>query len=313
MRIRVSEYGSGTGGNEGGGLGGFATPLFLRGIYALAGEKMNDENPRPPIDKMSRSEATLAASEYRVERIRRLTGIDDLTNTAPIIAAIQALKRGDSTKKGYLVALHHETKLDAYRDAYKTLSVAINEVTMLQEKTEKEKARWLEWPEIAAAGLKALNDKCLPIGERLLMGLYTQVPPARCDYTDVLVTSKPTMQTTGCVVDLSAKTCTIFTHKSTKSVGSIVHNLPEPLVTVFRDFLGDLESRILFEGLSPGAQGRRLKRMMIRHTGKDLTINLLRHSFITERTKGHPFILERVEEAQAMGHSVAMDELYRRR
>lgn len=274
---------------------------------------MKDKKPRHLIDKMTQSAATIAAYEYRVKHICSLSGINDLMNPAPIIAVIQALKVGDSTKKGYLVALYNNTKLDAYRQAYKTLTVAINEVVMLQEKTEKEKDRWLEWPEIAAAGLKALNDKCLPIGERLLMGLYTQTPPARCDYTDVLVTSKPTTQTTGCVVDLSAKTCTIFTHKSTKSVGSITHTLPESLVAVFRDFLGDLESRILFEGLSPGAQSRRLKRMMIRHTGKDLNTNLLRHSFITERTKGHPFILERVEEAQAMGHSVAMDELYRRR
>jgi hypothetical protein len=96
-------------------------------------------------------------------------------------------------------------------------------------------------------------------------------------------------------------------------VGSIVHTLPDCLLTVFQDFLGDAESRILFEGISTSAQGRRLKRMMARHTGKDLTINLLRHSYITEQTKGHPFLIERTEAAKAMGHSVAMDELYRRR
>jgi integrase len=262
---------------------------------------------------MPASEATLAAYQYRIERVRRLTGLTDLTNAAPIIAIIQAMTVGDSTKKGYLVALHNNTKLDAYREAFKTLSVAINEVVVLQEKTEKEKARWLDWPDIAAAGLKALNDKCLPIGERLLMGLYTQTPPARSDYTNVLVTSKPTTQTTGCVVDLSANTCTIYSHKTTKSVGAIVHPLPPSLVAVLRDFLGDLESRVLFEGLSPSAQGRRLKRAFQRHTGKDLNINLLRHSYITEQNKGHPFLLEKTEAAQAMGHSVAMDELYRRR
>lgn len=262
---------------------------------------------------MPASPATLAAYEYRIDRVRRLTGLTDLTNAAPIIAIIQAMTVGDSTKKGYLVALHNNTKLDAYRDAFKTLSVAINQVEVLQEKTEKEKARWLDWPDVAAAGLKVLNNQCLEIEERLLMGLYTQMPPARSDYTDVLVTARPSTQTTGCVIDLTANTCTIYSHKTTKSVGAIVHALPPSLIAVLRVYIGDFESRILFKGLSPSAQGRRLKRAFQRHTGKDLNINLLRHSYITDRTKGHPFILEQTEAAHAMGHSVAMDELYRRR
>ena len=200
-----------------------------------------------------------------------------------------------------------------YKERFGAINDSLREAATKQEKTPKEEALWMPWPEIQAVGLKVLTDPTFGIEERLLMGLYTQTPPARLDYCDVLVVSYPVTDLSGCVIELGANVVHIVEHKTTKSVGTITHALPPCLVTVLYQFLGTETSKVLFKGLTPNALGKRVQTLFKTHTGKSLHVNILRHSYITELYKGEKFLSERMEAAAAMGHNVGTEELYRRR
>jgi hypothetical protein len=260
------------------------------------------------------ADTTLRTYAYNLQCVKTIVGSEDINDSDRFVKAIVALDAKDNTKKTYFTALYHYTKIQAYRGQIGTLRQALNTVAMEQVKTPTEAERWKPWPELSAMGLKVLQDPTVPMEERILMGLYTQIPPARLDYQDVLVSKTSIAHPTGtCMIDLSTAICYIFQHKTAKSIGTIEHTLPDVLIDVLREYVGEAESRSLFVGLTPGTMGKRIKSMMLRHTGKDITMNLLRHSYITEMTKGAPFIDARVAIAKAMGHCVGTDELYRRR
>jgi hypothetical protein len=259
------------------------------------------------------SATSIASYESRVSRVKSVAACEDLTQTETIIAAVDAMDIVPATKKAYYTALYHHTKLLPYKERFGAINDSLREAAAKQQKTPKEEALWLPWPEIQAKGLKALTDPTLGIEERLLMGLYTQLPPARLDYCDVFVVTYPVTDLSGCVIELGANVVHIVDHKTSKSVGTIKHALPPCLVSVLYQFLGTEPSKVLFKGLTPNALGKRIHTLFQAHAGKAVHVNILRHSYITEQSKGDRFLAERLETAASMGHSVAMDELYRRR
>jgi len=259
------------------------------------------------------SATSLAAYETRVARVKSVAACEDLTLTETIIAAVDAMDTVPATKKAYYTALYHFTKLLPYKERFGAINDSLREAATKQVKTPKEEALWMPWPEIQAVGLKVLNDITLGIEDRLLMGLYTQIPPARLDYCDVVVVSHPVTDLSGCVIELGANVVHIVEHKTTKSVGTITHALSPSLITILQQYLGTESSKVLFRGLTPNALGKRVHRLFKVHADKPVHVNVLRHSYISEVSKGDRFLADRMETAKAMGHSVAMDELYRRR
>ena len=63
---------------------------------------------------------------------------------------------------------------------------------------------------------------------------------------------------------------------------------------------------------SPETFGKYLKKCFYDLTKKNISVDLLRHSYITEFRKGDRTLKEKEKVAELMGNSVAVQENYRR-
>lgn len=265
---------------------------------------------------MALSKTSSDAYAYRLQRVIDVAGSDKINNVVLMTTAIESMPVKPATKKSYYTALYHYTELNEYRDKYMAINKVLSADALHQRLTPTEEKRWKTWDAIQELGLRVLETETVPIEERILMGLYTQLPPARLDYVNVMLVKTPLEKMSGTTIVLgTTNVCYIAEHKTTKSVGTIEHALTAPLIKVLNEYLGELDARILFESITTNALGKRVTRMFANHSDDKtpINVNVLRHSYITDQHKDEPWISDKLSSAKAMGHSVFMDELYRRK
>jgi hypothetical protein len=182
-----------------------------------------------------------------------------------------------------------------------------------QALTEREKPKYLKWSEILAAVDRIQAKPDVSDEQKLLLLFYTQMPPMRADFANLVVYKRSPTKATGNYIVSTAKHShvVINEHKTAKAHGAIRNDLPPALHKAVKKYLDDHSVGVLFK-----TNEKNLSDMVIRamkkETGKRVGINIFRHSYISELKKDEAPLKEKKKVATAMGHTPATAEYYRR-
>ena len=160
----------------------------------------------------------------------------------------------------------------------------------------------------------------LPAGssERILLGLYTHVPPARRDYNALkIVRDEATCarQSDNCLLITSdSMRIVLKTFKTAGRYGTVTNDVPRPLADDIRRSLRNRPRDYLFQTASGEPYTKRsfgawANRTLAKIFGRPLTLTLLRHAYVSDIDFNRP-IQELKTIANAMMHSTGLQKIY---
>lgn len=263
-------------------------------------------------------DALTAPQRSCIKKLREDTGIEDLTSDpAKVIAAMDKRYSMSSTRVALtsLRKLYPECK--AWSDEMTKRFATFKAIDKSQEPTEKQAEAHIDWDTIIA--WRDSSGAELPATDRLLVGLYTYIEPQRLDYTPMRIVGRlPKTLEDGInylVIGKKDARFVFHAYKTAHKYGDRAMHLPEPLLKLVMEHLGARRSGYLFQDASiawtPARLGSTVRRIFVKHFGKDFGVNNLRHSFVTKINAGMPSLAHLEEAAGKMGHDVITHQTYR--
>lgn len=264
--------------------------------------------------------STQTAYDNYVARLKTLSGTTDLTNTAKMFATVDGIRKSNgqpiaaSSKKNYYVALFNHTKESPEVAAvYREKFMKINATAPAGVPPPPTVAPWAE---LQVAGFAIMNSDD-PLEHRILAGLVTQLPPMRLDYTTLRIYNKgtppPTDYPCNYVYLKSPKMSQLVVqeHKTASTYGALTRKIPEPIYRLILQWTTEHPNTPLLN-MPPNTLGKLITRIFMKHTGKLVTMNTLRHSYVTAARAGDRKLSEVRRIARELGHSIYTNEAYRR-
>ena len=208
---------------------------------------------------------------------------------------------------------------------FKQLDGEVTSRIMAAEPTDRERANWVHWSDVVAKE-KELAETQFASQDHLLLAMYVLIEPGRQEYNAVyFVEKKPTDITRGNFIILPQDaqvpaTIMLNDYKTSKTYSTYERELPADLTLVIRESLRQRPRKYLFtqdDGtpyLKRNSFSKYSNRTLEKLFGKKFTVGLLRHSYISEGidfTKSLPG--ELFDAAKHMRHSIAQQQLYRRK
>ena len=257
------------------------------------------------------------------------TAIDRMENrpVPEAIAWIKSQEWSDSYKKLYLSALSHREKEagrpvpDTITKAIKELVIKVQAVEKSQKLTEKEKEKYVTWDEFKAATM----DDSISAQDRLIVSLYTETAPVRNDYTPMMVLYKtPTKPVIAahkaaghnlCVLLKRASYFLFLNYKTSESYGDRKIAIPTHLANIIRARLipsGDFLLSVGGQAMTEKYLSSKIQRIFKKLLGKEVSINILRHAYVTKMREGEMSLANKEKLAYSMMHSPLENELYRK-
>ena len=255
------------------------------------------------------------------------TAIDRMGDrpAAEAVAWIMSQEWSDSYKKVYLSALKHRetaagrTPPALITDTIKKIALDVNVKEKAQKLTSKESEKFVAWPDLVKAreSLKATGGM-----DYLLACLYSMTAPVRNDYANMLLLHKtPTKAQIAkhkanghnlCVLLKRTGYFLFLNYKTAKTYGDVKLKIPKQLYDVIIQSTGGTlgDRTMLLNGMTEAYTGIKLQRIFHAATGKDVTINILRHSYVTHMRQGEMSLAKKQELSKSMMHSPYENELY---
>lgn len=277
------------------------------------------------------SEITIRNYNTSIKRMER-EGLT-LTDYDAVCAWIDGRECKAGTKKAYLNALAYHFCTSnpplavQYRERMRPIARQMAHDSRGQRLTDAEREKYLPYDDICAVYERIDDCPFTTLEDKMLIGFYTQMPPVRSDYCKlrIYINEEPDMtvnhiEIRGCVYlasEESEMTVRIVEHKTTPTSGTLERVLPTFLRANVSGFICDYRSsfkeypKYLFD-FPPAEITTRLQRVFKRYTGKEISVNIIRHAYITKQTEGRPPLAQLEAEAAEMGHSVLTHETYRR-
>jgi len=253
--------------------------------------------------------------------------LDFLKDYKSVIEFIMGHKWSLATRKAYFTALSSILKelkgFGESANAYLQMLMKLGKEQTAEidnnKPTEKQAENFIEWDI-----LKDLYKNIKNTHDKLIVGLYTIIPPRRNKDYRLMKISKgdtPPADKNFNYLDINtAEYKFIFnTHKTEyKYDGPQIFKVPSELKKILKKFIefydlkdGDLLfSTTDWEPLTQSAFSTEVLKIFTKYTGKNITINSLRHSIISDLYKNNPTNKEKKKLAKAMGHSVEMQSTY---
>ena len=284
-----------------------------------------------------------------IQRLRRLYfGIKDpkvkvyhdfewLKNTDKVVKLLQekytnlnSLSAMINAISATLSRLNHYQ--DIYINTYKNLNIkyAIDKKEHQLQKenvlTDEEKAVFMKWNDILNLEDAVKNTDINPVENIAIFYLYTQIPPRRvADYANLVINNENDSidnDKLNYVVLNKNKTkvekIVLNKYKTAKTYKRyIVQTVPPKLSQAIIDLIneqGYKPGEYLFQNQNGKPYGEafsaRIKRVFQDACGKNITANVLRHSFISYHLQGNVSANQKKKYAEAMGHTVETQAEY---
>lgn len=265
-----------------------------------------------------------------------------LTDYDAVCAWIDGRECKAGTKKAYLNALAYyfctsDPPLAVqYRERMRPIARQMAHDSRGQKLTDAEREKYLPYDDICAVYENIDNCPFTTEEDKLLVGFYTQMPPVRSDYCRLRIYDNTDPDMTVNHIEIRGSlmssitnpemTVRIVEHKTASTSGTLERVLPEALCQQVKFFLHHYSSskyqfsdkltypiypKYLFD-FPPAEITARLQSVFQRYTGKAISVNIIRHAYITKQTEGRPPLAQLEAEAAEMGHSVLTHETYRR-
>ena len=246
--------------------------------------------------------------------------IDDTDKVINFIKTKYKNLNTQRTKITMIGAILEEVKTySEYAKIYKHQAYLLNqEIEKINDRnllTDKEKKSIMKWTDIK----NLWKDDSIPLNDRILMGIYTVIPPRRIEMADLLTltaTSKDLNSNLNYLY-IKGNTAQIImnkfkTHKFYGKTKISISNKPE--------FVKLLKQYILENNIKNGDRvfkkqsnfSKYLSNTFKRHIGKDISVNILRHAFITDYLSKSRSIKEKKDISKLLAHNIATLEKYNR-
>jgi hypothetical protein len=248
-----------------------------------------------------------------------------LKNPQTYIQWLQENKPEPQTQKAYLVgilALFKHTKnlkerfpeqYNLWYEAFTTLNKDIEERYKTNEPTPKQQDAYIPLKDIE----KKRDTFKEGTKERLLLAMYTYIPPLRNDFHAVyLYQTTPSNPTHPNYLTLDTFTLTLKEHKTVKTVGIYQNTLPKNLQKEIQASLQTQPRDWLFankknEPYTAGTFNKWVNRTLEKLFNKPLTISLIRHVYVNDIDFNHLSVAEKERIAKLMCHRMGQQDRYR--
>jgi hypothetical protein len=261
----------------------------------------------------------LSASHRSViKNLRADCGVEDLSiNPEATIKAMdkryilsssrQALS---ALRKVYPTAKKFEEEIKARYTKYRALDRS-------QQPTQKQADNFVSWDNIVDFRDQYYKD--MNATQRLLLALYTYIPPVRADYTPMrVVNRKPSKFEDGhnYLVWNSQPYFIFHAYKTAVRYGDKYVKIPTPLKKELTAYLNiNTDNEYLFESngkpWSPTRLGAAVRKIFQQYHQLDTGINLIRHAYLTKYHAGQKPLEELEKVASAMMHGPMLSQAYR--
>lgn len=258
-----------------------------------------------------------ASVQVQVRKTNRLVALGvDVRDVPLTLAHIAESKWAPNTRNGYLQSLASvmsvfpelQTQYKAYSAASVKGRKVIDKAAESSRLSAKE-SKYPKWDDISQLYLMGQT-----IYDRALMGLYTLLPPRRVSDVASLVyapasPSSPEEEKDQNFISEDYEIITYSVYKTAKTYGTVGVAVPEKL----QELLQELD-------LKPGDRVFSDVKNFSRHISKTfasvadshITVNALRHSFISHFLSKPRSTAQRKAAARLMGHSTLMQQAYMR-
>jgi hypothetical protein len=266
------------------------------------------------------ADSTKKAYDSLITRLRTLSGGANVSNTSKMIETVEAIRRPDGkpitmgTKKNYYVALYNDaistpTVAAVYREKFMKINKSVTPPT-------PPAPDFIPWAELQVAGIAIMGGEDT-LEHRILAGLVTQLPPLRLDYTGLRIFTKaapPPADFAGNYVHLKSPKMSklvVQEHKTASTYGALTRKLPPAIYALITQWVKENPGKALLD-MTPNVLGRLITRIFMKHIGKPVTMNTLRHSYVSAARAGDRKLTEVQRIARELGHSIYTNEAYRR-
>lgn len=211
--------------------------------------------------------------------------------------------------------------LEFYNKQFAEVAAQVKAAAESQKPTEREEANMITWEKVQevcadmVAEAEASGEASLA-QDAAIVACWALMPPRRLDFVCRVMKQRP-KSGNALVVGKKSMTFVFREFKTAKTFGAQVVKVPPPLEAVLRRWLEFNSTGTLFiqrDGtpMTEAGLSAHLIRLFERRVGKKVGVDILRHAFITHLRAGEMSLAEKQELAEAMGHSLATNELYRR-
>lgn len=253
-----------------------------------------------------------------LKKLRADTGVEDLSaNPEATLKAMDARYKLSSTRSvlTMLRKVYPDNKKfqQEMKDRYQTFK----QIDTAQLPTEKQEENFVSWDNIIQFRDQYYGD--MSPTERVLMALYTRIPPVRADYTPMRIIPRKLAkyeEGTNYLV-WSKKPYFIFhAYKTHSTYGDKIMPIPKDLQKELKAYLETVpDNTFLFEAGGeawPAARlASQLRKIFQKYHGLDTGVNLMRHAYDTKFYEGHKSLAEMTKLSNAMMHSPMLGQAYR--
>lgn len=247
-----------------------------------------------------------------------------LKDTNKIISFINTNYKTDNSRNSQVQAIASILQvLPDYKNEYTFYSKystdkrkTINEIAESNLTTKTESKNILSWGK-----LKDLyKTQGMSPEHRALIGLYTMIPPRRLEYQALTITDTEVNHNDNLnylVIKRGIPTKLIFNKYKTKQTYGIQEfDIAKDLADVLKPHVKDKRPGDLVFSTKNNKQiknfGEYLTNIFKKYTGKAITVNLIRHSFVSNLLKKNKSIANRKKISTMMAQSVAVQGFYNR-
>lgn len=252
--------------------------------------------------------AAESSKKLYMANLRRLSPgeIGDLSwlkDTKTVLAKIQGISNPNTRRSYYITAVSALKNQKGFARPFKVYHTAMMESNAILNKESyksdhtKAKQAAISWQQLSRASPPDAQGK-------LIVALYTEIPPRRClDYTKMRI-GKPTNDTDNWYYN---KTFIFNQYKTGKKYGQQIIAVPESIQIL----IPDQEWLLLFNG-KPISNSTIMGRLIKKAFGADVGVSVLRNIYVT--TKYNNAFRQLKEDATAMGTSSSvMENTYNKR
>ena len=200
-----------------------------------------------------------------------------------------------------------------YHRVFTDLSAIQTEAVQSNEKSETQLANWMPLEEVQAYAVALSTDRPKDRRNRLLAFLYTFQPPARNDYGGMELLTDFSMIQPNInylfIEDGNPVSFIFQDYKTSGKYGQMTVPVSPELADEIESFLDGRQEGYLFGKPLTKSQVQYSMKTVFEGTGKHVTINLLRHIWVTESMDLDQRKREK-ELAGSMMHSIGTQETY---
>jgi hypothetical protein len=269
------------------------------------------------------AETTRKQYRFYIEKLKEKSNTTDIFNTKAMIDAVEGLRKADgttlgaTTKRNYYIALASFTKLfpsvsETYKKAYQEINKGLKSNTGSKPPPPPPA---IPYEDLQTIGLMIMGEAEELLENRILAGLVTQLAPVRLDYSHLKIFPAAPKYYEGnyIVLGKTAKTSRFVAqkHKTAKHYGALKRTLTSDLYDLIKEWKAEHPDAVLLD-VTENALGRRVSSLFKRYLGESVTMNDIRHSYVTNARKGDRSKDDVEAIAHNLGHSLAMNYDYRR-